>query len=397
MAIPQTSTILPHAALTEGAVKTMFVSKPNNAVALATIVFVLMAGTDARHHVAMAGQPEEPRGKQPSSRKQEQPKMEEPKDRVKIPQVPLTKRTFRIDLRLTKEKNGQRKVLACPRKITLEGKETRFRMGPSYLYTFGHSSSEDFVMGPSVHMKVYSGEGGKLCFLMTVNQPTLGIVVQDVQDVTVKSRSIRILRKIELGQLITAKLRYGDKNQSVLEVAAAVQEAEKDDKDWDANTTEARGSGYPSQQPTSNRPAKKHLDASTIAAAEKDLKIAEFYHRTGPLASARFYYELICNRYPQTIYMERGKKRLAELKEQKGEPQVWVGQIFIIGNEKTPDIAILEQVPFFPGGLLNYSDLRVAERNLSRLKGLKSNPKVTVLDLDGDSEFKDIEIRIEEK
>lgn len=214
---------------------------------------------------------------------------------------------------------------------------------------------------------------------------------------TVKSRSIRILRKIELGHLITAKLRYGDKNQSVLEVAAAVQEAEKDDKDSDAQTNEAKGSGYSKPHPASNRPAKKALDASTIAAAEKDFKIAEFYYRTGPLASARFYYELICNRYPQTIYMERGKKRLAELKEQKGEPQVWVGQIFIIGNEKTPDIAILEQVPFFPGGLLNYSDLRIAEQNLARLTGFKSNPKVTVLDLEGDSEFKDIEIRVEEK
>jgi outer membrane protein insertion porin family len=81
----------------------------------------------------------------------------------------------------------------------------------------------------------------------------------------------------------------------------------------------------------------------------------------------------------------------------KVKPPARVAQIFIIGNEKTPDATILEQVPFFPGQILSYPDLRIAEQNLSRLKGFKSSPKVTVLDREGDSEFKDIEITVEEK
>lgn len=375
----------------------MFGAKLKNAVALATVALILTAG--AWNYVGAAGQSEEPPGKQASPPKEEHPKaVEQPKVRELIPRVPFPTCTYRIDLRLTKEKNGQRKVLASPRKIAPEGKETRFRLGPDYLYTFRQSSFEVFSMGPSVHLKAHSDKDGKVCLLMTVNQPTLGTFAQDV---TVESRSIRILRKIEFGQLVTAKLRYGDKDQSVLEVTAAVHEAEKDDKDSDANTTEAgghaAGNAYSKQRPTSNSTAKKKLDANTVAAAEKDFKIAEFYFRAGPLATARFYYELICSRYPGTSLTERAKKRLTELKGQEGKRQARVGQIFIIGNETTPDVAILEQVPLFPGGLLNYSDLRVAEQNLSRLKGLKSKPKVTVLDLEGDSEFKDIQITVEEK
>jgi outer membrane protein assembly factor BamA len=74
-----------------------------------------------------------------------------------------------------------------------------------------------------------------------------------------------------------------------------------------------------------------------------------------------------------------------------------VGQIFIIGNVKTRDDVILEQVPFFPGQILSYPDLRIAEKNLAHLKGLKSNPTVTVLDREGDGVFKDIRITVGEK
>lgn len=97
---------------------------------------------------------------------------------------------------------------------------------------------------------------------------------------------------------------------------------------------------------------------------------------------------------PDTLYAEPAKQRLSQSKE---KPPARVGQLIIIGNEKISDEAILEQVPFFPGQILAYPDLRIAEQNLSRLKGLKSNPKVTVIDREGDGEFKDIEIRIEEK
>lgn len=372
----------------------MFLTKLKKATALVIVAFTLTVVASAGRYVAVAGQSDKQRGKPSSSPKQEHPKEEALRDRAEIPQVPLIKRSFRMDLRITKEMNGQRKVLASPRMIAPEGKEACFRMGPEYVCTFGRSSFERFVMGPSVHLTVHSDKGGKLCLLMTTSQPTHGTFDRDV---TVESRSIRLIRRVELGQLATAKLRYGDKNQNMLEVTAAVHEAEKDDTDSEAktNTNAEAGHAYSSSQSTSNSTARTDLDANTIAAAEKDLKIAEFYRRTGPLASARFYYELICCRYPRSIYTERAEKRLAELKEHEGKPQVRVGQVILIGNEKISDVAILEQLPFFPGGPLSYTDIRVAEQNLSRLKGLKSKPRVTVLDREG--EYKDIEIRIEEK
>jgi hypothetical protein len=80
-----------------------------------------------------------------------------------------------------------------------------------------------------------------------------------------------------------------------------------------------------------------------------------------------------------------------------------VGSIFVVGNEKTPQSVILDQVPIAAGQILVASDLRRAERNLARLnlfvvdpqKGI--HPTVTVLDPEGDSGFRDILIQVHEK
>ena len=91
-------------------------------------------------------------------------------------------------------------------------------------------------------------------------------------------------------------------------------------------------------------------------------------------------------------------------------PPARVGQIFIVGNERTRDNVILRQVPLFPGQILTYPDLDIAKMNLMRLgiftgggNGGKGGggqdggpPEVSVLDREGDSEFKDIEIRVNE-
>src|SRR5262249_18083448 len=76
-------------------------------------------------------------------------------------------------------------------------------------------------------------------------------------------------------------------------------------------------------------------------------------------------------------------------------PPAKVGQIFIVGNERSRQNIILRQVPLFPGQLLSYPKLREAERNLSRIGIFNSpdgaeHPTVTVLDPDSPSEFKDI-------
>lgn len=87
--------------------------------------------------------------------------------------------------------------------------------------------------------------------------------------------------------------------------------------------------------------------------------------------------------------------------EVQEKPPSRVGQVITSGNEVTKQNVILRQVPLYPGQILTYPDLRVAERNLARLNifelkpelGIK--PSVTVLDTD-DSEYKDILVQVQE-
>jgi outer membrane protein assembly complex protein YaeT len=78
-----------------------------------------------------------------------------------------------------------------------------------------------------------------------------------------------------------------------------------------------------------------------------------------------------------------------------------VGQIFIVGNTRTRQNVILRQVPLYPGQVLSYPDIRLAERNLARLNIFEASPDgairptVTVLD-NTDSPFKDILIQVQE-
>jgi outer membrane protein assembly factor BamA len=84
--------------------------------------------------------------------------------------------------------------------------------------------------------------------------------------------------------------------------------------------------------------------------------------------------------------------------------QARVGQIFIIGNERTRQNVILSQVPLSPGQVLSYPALREAERNLRRLDIFECSPDgsvrptVTLLDnpVDPDSLYKDILITVQE-
>ncbi len=145
--------------------------------------------------------------------------------------------------------------------------------------------------------------------------------------------------------------------------------------------------------------------------AEKDFAIAEFYRRTGHVGAACFYYETVRRRYPGTPFADKAEARLRDLrakaeapKPAEEKPPARVGQVFIIGNEKTEQGVILKQVPVYPGQVLSYPDLKAAEKNLERTglfvvdprKGVR--PTVTVRDnpVAPDSEFKDIFITVEE-
>lgn len=56
------------------------------------------------------------------------------------------------------------------------------------------------------------------------------------------------------------------------------------------------------------------LRSINVQQAERDLKIAEFYQRTGHPGAAYFYYEIVIRRYPGTSYCATATKRKEELR-----------------------------------------------------------------------------------
>ncbi len=84
------------------------------------------------------------------------------------------------------------------------------------------------------------------------------------------------------------------------------------------------------------------------------------------------------------------------------KPPARVGQVFVIGNERTRMNVILRQVPLCPGQTLEYPAILQGEKNLARLGIFESTPDgsvkptITVIDPEGDSQFKDILIQVQE-
>jgi outer membrane protein assembly complex protein YaeT len=82
----------------------------------------------------------------------------------------------------------------------------------------------------------------------------------------------------------------------------------------------------------------------------------------------------------------------------------YVGQVFIVGNERTRQNVILRQLGLYPGQVLTYPDLRLAERNLARLGIFQispdgsSKPTVTVLENPNDpnNQYEDILVSVTE-
>ena len=81
-----------------------------------------------------------------------------------------------------------------------------------------------------------------------------------------------------------------------------------------------------------------------------------------------------------------------------------VGQIFIVGNDRTKMMVILHQVHFYPGMTIDWSEIRQAEKNLARLGIFKCSPDgvvrpwIAVRDnsQNPDSEYKEVYIYVEE-
>lgn len=86
--------------------------------------------------------------------------------------------------------------------------------------------------------------------------------------------------------------------------------------------------------------------------------------------------------------------------EERGPDRV--GEIIIIGNDRTRQNVILRQLPLYPGQVLTYPDLRLAERNLARLNIFATSPdgsvhpSVTVADPESDNPYKKILVNVQE-
>jgi outer membrane protein assembly complex protein YaeT len=107
---------------------------------------------------------------------------------------------------------------------------------------------------------------------------------------------------------------------------------------------------------------------------------------------------------PIPVYSQDKPGMVAVNYEVEEKPPARVGQIFIVGNDRTMQNVILRQLPLYPGQILTYPDLKQAERNLARLNIFEATPDgairptVTVLDnpLDPDNPVKDILVTVQE-
>jgi RNA polymerase sigma factor (sigma-70 family) len=130
--------------------------------------------------------------------------------------------------------------------------------------------------------------------------------------------------------------------------------------------------------------------------AAKDYATARFYRKLGRNGSAYYYYQLVCRRYPGTVFANNAAVECKELEkildERESPPRV--GQIVILDNEITSDTGILAAIGLYPGQVLSDSDLTAAEQRLRR-RGISA--RVRALAPGGDSPYRDIQIQVEEK
>jgi outer membrane protein assembly complex protein YaeT len=105
---------------------------------------------------------------------------------------------------------------------------------------------------------------------------------------------------------------------------------------------------------------------------------------------------------PQVVFQKDTPGVVVVNYQVEEKPPARVGQIFIVGNERTRQNVILRQVPLYPGQPLEYPNLRQAERNLQRLGIFESSPDgsvkptVMVINPESDSDFKDILVEVKE-
>jgi RNA polymerase sigma factor (sigma-70 family) len=371
------------AQLMEGVEQAMCRSKLKVITAFLLGALLLAAGAG----VLLQAAPSEPEQARPEGgRRPAAEKVNDPPAKAVTPQRGKSERSYRIQVVVREEKDGQQKILAEPVLTVKEGQAAHFRSGGDV--TVESDGSVEFVpFGTAVTVVATRAKNGTVRMGLTLEHATA--VQRTRSQVDRAARSTHAIRLIEFGAPATVTLNAAGRQVGNLSVTATVTGV------WEAQVRSAA-------VPEVARPVAPLQEVAEQQAAH-DFATAEFYRRTGHAVAAAFYYDLISRRYPASSFATEALKRRHDLKVPlpkapagSEEPPARVGQIIIVGNKKTPDGKLLEAIPLFPGAVLRYPDLRAAERQLEKL-GLFRTFSVRVLEPESESAFRDILVTVEEK
>jgi hypothetical protein len=269
---------------------------------------------------------------------------------------------------VTEIRGNVTKKIAEPRLVTLDGHESSYSYGEEVSSPVP-IKGDKLTSGWTIQTLVTSDRNGHVYLDMTVSLDAVS-VPDEFTGALVQSESVRLIREVSLGKPVSAELKSREKDALVVRVDATVN------------------------QPPSER---------TIEAAEKDLKTAEFYRRSGRRDSAQFVYEVILRRYPDTLYATQAKEQIAALKKEelvfpplKRNPDR-VGEIKIINHTKIEDKDILDKLPLRPGAAFATMDILKAETELLRSVKFTNPPRIIIAyNSEIEGEIKDITVNIEE-
>jgi RNA polymerase sigma factor (sigma-70 family) len=345
------------AALMEGVVRAMLLNKLKMLVTISIVVVFLGLGAGSLRHAEAAdgnaGKPGEGR----------------PAD-TRIPVPPATaprNRQFQVSFAVAEVKDGKTKQIALPRLTTTNGKEAGINVGGEIAQTI-NNKVRFITTGLTIRALVSAdvAENPELDLTVTLTAPE---IIEEKNKTVVASESVRLLQGIQLDKPVSVELTSKDKDGRTIRVTATVKEV---------------------------------VSENTLASAEKDLKVAEFYRRCGKLEAAQYVFELILRRYPDTLYARQAREQLAAMKKehpaQPPEPKnpSRIGHIVIIGNSTLTDGEILDTVALYPGEVFTPQRLYKSEWKLLESGLFADPPKISITYENSDSDFKDITIKIEE-
>jgi len=348
------------AALMEGVVRAMFLNKLKAIGVISALVAIMGLGAGSLRLAEAA----DGNGEKTSQSQNSGPRALAP------PAAAARDRAFQISLQVAEVKDGKSKQIALPRITTTNNKEASYLVGGDNAITI-NNKVRFITTGITVRALVTADPTGnpELDMTVTLTSPEIGNVNNGA---VATSESARLIQGISLDKPVSVELKPKEKGGRTIRVTATVKEV----------TTE------------------NTLD--TLAAAERDFKVAEFYRRAGKSEAAQFVFELIRRRYPDTLYARLSYEHIAAIKLDKqvqppeSKEPYRVGEVRIINNSGVPDSAILDKVGFHPGELFTMQRLLKGEWKLLESGLFVTPPKISFTYEKSDSDFKDITIKIEE-